>query len=62
STCFHTHLCLCIKPFVTFHDPPLLYDLTPLSPDTEPQFYSVLEVIRAAVSRHAQSLKPVPIQ
>uniref|UniRef100_A0A671T682 Steryl-sulfatase-like n=1 Tax=Sinocyclocheilus anshuiensis TaxID=1608454 RepID=A0A671T682_9TELE len=69
SACFHTHICFCIKPYVTFHDPPLLYDLskdrsesTPLSPDTEPQFYSVLEVIRAAVSRHAQSLKPVPVQ
>uniref|UniRef100_A0A672PWC9 Steroid sulfatase n=1 Tax=Sinocyclocheilus grahami TaxID=75366 RepID=A0A672PWC9_SINGR len=69
SACFHTHICLCIKPYVTFHDPPLLYDLskdptesTPLSPDTEPQFYSVLEVIRAAVSHHAESLKPVPVQ
>uniref|UniRef100_A0A673GXH3 Steryl-sulfatase-like n=1 Tax=Sinocyclocheilus rhinocerous TaxID=307959 RepID=A0A673GXH3_9TELE len=69
SACFHTHICFCIKPYVTFHDPPLLYDLskdpsesTPLSPDTEPQFYSVLEVIQAAVSRHAQSLKPVPVQ
>lgn len=69
SACFHTHICFCIKPFITFHDPPLLYDLsrdpsesTPLSPDTEPQFYSVLEVIRAAVSRHTQSLKPVPLQ
>uniref|UniRef100_A0A8C2DBP3 Steroid sulfatase (microsomal), isozyme S n=1 Tax=Cyprinus carpio TaxID=7962 RepID=A0A8C2DBP3_CYPCA len=69
SACFQTHICLCIKPYVTFHDPPLLYDLskdptesTPLSPDTEPQFYSVLEVIRAAVSRHAESLKPVPVQ
>lgn len=69
SACFHTHICLCIKPFVTLHDPPLLYDLskdptesTPLSPDTEPQFFSVLEVIRAAVSRHAESLKPVPVQ
>ncbi|XP_077102916.1 steryl-sulfatase isoform X1 [Siphateles boraxobius] len=69
SACFHTHICFCIKPFTTFHDPPLLYDLsrdpsesTPLSPDTEPQFYSVLMVIRAAVSNHTQSLKPVPIQ
>jgi len=69
SACFHTHICFCIKPFITFHDPPLLYDLsrdpsesTPLSPDTEPQFYSVLKVIRAAVSRHTLSLKPVPIQ
>ncbi|XP_067297526.1 steryl-sulfatase [Pseudorasbora parva] len=69
SGCFHTHICFCIKPFITLHDPPLLYDLSrdpsesiPLSPDTEPQFYSVLEVIRAAVSRHTLSLKPVPMQ
>ncbi|XP_051560547.1 steryl-sulfatase-like [Myxocyprinus asiaticus] len=69
SACFHTQLCFCIEPFIIRHDPPLLYDLsrdpsesTPLTPDTEPKFYSVLEAIRAAVNHHTQSLKPVPAQ
>lgn len=69
SACFHTHICFCVEPFITHHNPPLLFDLssdpsesTPLTPDTEPKFYSVLEAMRAAVSRHEQSLKPVPMQ
>ncbi|TRY88090.1 hypothetical protein DNTS_000668 [Danionella cerebrum] len=69
SACFHTHICLCIKPFITVHDPPLLYDLAKdpseshtLTPDNEPQFHSVIEVIRAAVRHHTQSLISVPVQ
>nr|XP_055050903.1 steryl-sulfatase [Misgurnus anguillicaudatus] len=69
SACFNTHLCFCIEPFITYHDPPLLFELssdpsesTPLTPDTEPKFYSVLEAIKGAVSHHTQSLKPVQMQ
>ncbi|XP_057188746.1 steryl-sulfatase [Triplophysa rosa] len=69
SACFHTHICFCVEPFITHHDPPLLFDLssdpsesTPLTTDTEPKFFSVLETMRAAVSHHKQSLKPVPMQ
>uniref|UniRef100_A0A3B3QBY6 Steroid sulfatase n=1 Tax=Paramormyrops kingsleyae TaxID=1676925 RepID=A0A3B3QBY6_9TELE len=63
TTCFHTHACFCTENYVTYHDPPLLYDLsvdpsesTPLSPETEPLFHNVLGTIQEAVTLHARSL------
>lgn len=64
TTCFHTHTCFCTEAYVTRHDPPLLYDLSKdpsesnlLTPDTEPNFRSVLEVILEAARVHTQGVK-----
>ncbi|KAM6945345.1 steryl-sulfatase [Aplochiton taeniatus] len=65
TACFHTHACFCTADYVTYHDPPLLFDLSkdpsearPLTPDTEPAFRSVLAAMAGAVERHAASVAP----
>lgn len=67
--CFHTHVCFCTPDAVTFHDPPLLFDLsrdpsesTPLTPRTEPSFHAVLAAMRQAVETHESGLTPVESQ
>ncbi|XP_040888625.1 steryl-sulfatase [Toxotes jaculatrix] len=67
--CFHTHVCFCTPGYVTHHNPPLLFDLskdpsesTPLTPDTEPAFYSILAAMKEAVEWHQRSVKPVASQ
>ncbi|KAM9327669.1 steryl-sulfatase [Pholidichthys leucotaenia] len=67
--CFHTHVCFCTSDYVTYHDPPLLFDLskdpsesTPLTPDTEPAFHSILAAMQEAVEVHQRSLEPVESQ
>uniref|UniRef100_A0A3Q3W937 Sulfatase N-terminal domain-containing protein n=1 Tax=Mola mola TaxID=94237 RepID=A0A3Q3W937_MOLML len=69
TACFHTHVCFCMPEYVTYHDPPLLFDVTrdpsettPLTPDTEPAFHSILAVIEEAVEEHKRSVKPVENQ
>ncbi|XP_041834500.1 steryl-sulfatase [Melanotaenia boesemani] len=69
TACFHTHICFCTPDYVTYHDPPLLFDLskdpsesTPLTPDTEPAFHSVLAVMQEAVETHRRSVTPVESQ
>uniref|UniRef100_A0A667XTD9 Steroid sulfatase n=1 Tax=Myripristis murdjan TaxID=586833 RepID=A0A667XTD9_9TELE len=69
TACFHTHVCFCTQSYVTYHDPPLLFDLTrdpsettPLSPATEPAFHAILAVMQEAVERHQSSLEPVESQ
>uniref|UniRef100_A0AAQ4PDJ8 Steroid sulfatase (microsomal), isozyme S n=1 Tax=Gasterosteus aculeatus aculeatus TaxID=481459 RepID=A0AAQ4PDJ8_GASAC len=69
TACFHTHTCFCSKGYVTYHDPPLLFDLTrdpsestPLTPDKEPAFHSVLAAMEAAVEQHRRSVEPVESQ
>ncbi|XP_069031364.1 steryl-sulfatase [Embiotoca jacksoni] len=69
AACFHTLVCFCTPDHVTYHDPPLLFDLsrdpsetTPLTPDTEPAFHSILAVMEEAVERHLRSVKPVQSQ
>ncbi|KAG7467172.1 hypothetical protein MATL_G00150490 [Megalops atlanticus] len=69
TTCFHTHACFCTEGYVTYHDPPLLFDLsrdpsesTPLTPQTEPEFHAILGVMRQAVARHTRTLTHVPDQ
>ncbi|XP_070814236.1 steryl-sulfatase [Chaetodon trifascialis] len=69
TVCFHTHICFCTPDSVTYHDPPLLFDLsrdpsetTPQTPATEPAFHSILAVIEEAVERHRRSVKPVEKQ
>ena len=69
TACFHTHVCFCTPDSVTYHDPPLLYDLsrdpsetTPLTPDAEPAFHSILGAMMEAAETHRRSVKPVESQ
>ncbi|KAJ8255512.1 hypothetical protein COCON_G00193760 [Conger conger] len=69
TACLHTHVCFCTEEYVTYHDPPLLFDLsrdpsetTPLTEREVPDFHAVLDVMRRAASRHARSVAPVPNQ
>ncbi|XP_026218210.1 steryl-sulfatase [Anabas testudineus] len=69
TACFHTHVCFCSPDYVTYHDPPLLFELTSdpsettaLTPDTEPAFHSILAVMNEAAERHKESVKPVESQ
>ncbi|XP_023282694.1 steryl-sulfatase [Seriola lalandi dorsalis] len=69
TACFHTHVCFCTPEYVTRHDPPLLFDLSrdpsessPLTPDTEPAFRSVLAAMEEAVERHRRSVEPAESQ
>ncbi|KAM5197313.1 arylsulfatase L isoform 2-T2 [Hipposideros larvatus] len=62
-------VCPCSGDNVVLHDPPLLFDLSrdpseshPLTPDTEPLFYQVLETAQRAVEQHRRTLTPVPLQ
>uniref|UniRef100_H3AGR5 Steroid sulfatase n=1 Tax=Latimeria chalumnae TaxID=7897 RepID=H3AGR5_LATCH len=67
--CYNTHVCFCYGSFITHHDPPLLFDLSidpsetvPLTPETEPYFYEILDIIQQAVSNHTRTLTSVPDQ
>lgn len=69
TACFHTHVCFCTSEHVTYHHPPLLFDLlqdpsetTPLTPDTEPAFHAILSVMEEAVETHKRTVKPVESQ
>lgn len=69
TACFHTLVCFCTPEYVTYHDPPLLFDLsrdpsetTPMTPDTEPNFHSILAVMKEAAEAHRRSVKPVERQ
>ncbi|XP_017281763.1 steryl-sulfatase [Kryptolebias marmoratus] len=69
ATCFHTHVCFCTPGYVTYHDPPLLFDLQrdpsesrPLTPDTEPSFHSVVAAVQEAVESHQRTVEPVERQ
>lgn len=69
TACHHTHVCFCERSYVTHHDPPLLYDLsrdpseaTPLGPDAEPAYYSVLAALQEAVEAHQRTVRPVESQ
>ncbi|XP_028320926.1 steryl-sulfatase [Gouania willdenowi] len=69
TACFNTHVCFCTPDYVTYHNPPLLFDLsrdpsetTPLTPDTEPAFYSVVAAMQEAASAHGRSVIPVESQ
>uniref|UniRef100_A0A4W6DBE4 Uncharacterized protein n=1 Tax=Lates calcarifer TaxID=8187 RepID=A0A4W6DBE4_LATCA len=52
TACFHTHVCFCTDPSET----------TPLTPDAEPAFHSVLAAMAEAVERHQRSVEPVESQ
>ncbi|KAF4108666.1 arylsulfatase D [Onychostoma macrolepis] len=67
--CYDINICLCHGAFVTYHRPPLVFDLSrdpsesrPLAPDTEPRFSEVLERVERAVTEHRRTLEPVEKQ
>ncbi|XP_065771864.1 steryl-sulfatase [Muntiacus reevesi] len=67
--CFHTQVCLCDGQYVTYHDPPLLFEISrdprerhPLTPASEPRFQEILAAMQEAVARHVQTLQDVPNQ
>ncbi|XP_016116310.1 arylsulfatase D-like [Sinocyclocheilus grahami] len=60
---------MCHGEFVTYHSPPLVFELSgdpsesrPLSPDTEPRLAEVLERVERAVTEHRRTLTPVERQ
>uniref|UniRef100_A0A8C9EDJ5 Steroid sulfatase n=1 Tax=Phocoena sinus TaxID=42100 RepID=A0A8C9EDJ5_PHOSS len=67
--CFATHVCFCHGQYVTYHDPPLLFDISqdprernPLTPTSQPRFREILETMQEAAARHAETLQDVPNQ
>lgn len=67
--CFATHVCFCHGQYVTYHDPPLLFDISqdprernPLTPTSQPRFREILETMQEAAARHAETLRDVPNQ
>ncbi|XP_070222416.1 steryl-sulfatase isoform X1 [Bos mutus] len=67
--CFDTHVCFCYGQYVTYHDPPLLFEISrdprernPLTPTSEPRFWEILEAMQEAAARHARTLQDVPNQ
>ncbi|KAB0372047.1 hypothetical protein FD755_015839 [Muntiacus reevesi] len=67
--CFHTQVCLCDGQYVTYHDPPLLFEISrdprerhPLTSASEPRFQEILAAMQEAVARHVQTLQDVPNQ
>uniref|UniRef100_A0A8C9TX92 Arylsulfatase D n=1 Tax=Scleropages formosus TaxID=113540 RepID=A0A8C9TX92_SCLFO len=67
--CHDIKICRCHGSFVTYHDPPLLFDLardpsesTPLTPQSEPRYTEVLRRIAKATVEHRKTLTPVPSQ
>ncbi|KAM8753178.1 arylsulfatase F-like [Rhynchonycteris naso] len=69
GACYETLYCQCTGPLVTYHDPPLLFDLsrdpsesTPLSNSTEPLYDVVLATVAAALTEHRKTITPVEYQ
>ncbi|KAI4882906.1 hypothetical protein NFI96_019292, partial [Prochilodus magdalenae] len=67
--CYDTSVCLCHGEFVTYHDPPLMFDLSrdpsesiPLTSVTEPRHGEVLLRVRQAVEEHQKTLSTVEKQ
>ncbi|KAM6149247.1 arylsulfatase H-like [Rhynchocyon petersi] len=68
GACYGSSMCPC-SGHVTYHDPPLLFDISrdpsetqPLSPDKEAVFDAVMKKVEAALRDHRKSLSPVPQQ
>ncbi|XP_029786599.1 arylsulfatase F isoform X1 [Suricata suricatta] len=69
QACYETKYCQCSGKLVTYHDPPLLFDLTrdpsestPLTPDAEPWYNAVIQTVASAVKEHERSIVPVQHQ
>ncbi|XP_039730712.1 arylsulfatase D-like [Pteropus medius] len=68
-TCYSLLSCPCSGEGVTWHSPPLLFDLSrdpseawPLSPGSEPLYHAVIARVDQAVREHEETLSPVPPQ
>ncbi|ELK35482.1 Arylsulfatase H [Myotis davidii] len=66
QACYETNYCQCIGDNVTYHDPPLLFDLSqdpsesnPLTKDTEPLYDLVIQTVADAVEEHRKTIAPV---
>ncbi|XP_014651017.1 PREDICTED: arylsulfatase F [Ceratotherium simum simum] len=69
QACYMTTYCRCSGELVTYHNPPLLFDLsrdpsesTPLTRDTEPQYDLVIRTVANALKKHKDSIIPVQPQ
>uniref|UniRef100_UPI00398F0CF1 arylsulfatase H-like n=1 Tax=Pristiophorus japonicus TaxID=55135 RepID=UPI00398F0CF1 len=69
GACYQSETCWCHGNHVSYHDPPLLFDLSkdpseahPLSPATEPLYHEIQSRIRSGVEEHRKTLTPVPLQ
>ncbi|XP_054979602.1 LOW QUALITY PROTEIN: arylsulfatase F [Sorex araneus] len=69
QACYTFYYCKCTGDHVTYHDPPLLFDLSrdpsesrPLTRDTEPMYDTVIRRVGEAVREHRRSVLPVPLQ
>ncbi|XP_063161132.1 arylsulfatase H-like [Candoia aspera] len=67
--CYGTIVCPCSGDNVTYHNPPLLFDLlkdpsesTPLSPTSESLFDTIINQAKKAVAEHQMTVTPVPNQ
>ncbi|XP_044286937.1 arylsulfatase H-like [Varanus komodoensis] len=68
EACYTNLICDCFKN-VTYHNPPLLFDLSrdpseanPLSATSEPRFHTVVSQVERAVAEHRKTLTSVPSQ
>ncbi|XP_062940158.1 arylsulfatase F-like [Cynocephalus volans] len=66
GACYVTEYCECSGENVTYHDPPLLFDLsrdpsesTPLTRDTEPLYDLVIKTVASALKEHRETIVPV---
>nr|XP_028698031.1 arylsulfatase F isoform X2 [Macaca mulatta] len=67
--CYVTSLCRCFGEQVTYHNPPLLFDLsrdpsesTPLTPATDPLHDFVIKKVADALKEHRETIMPVTYQ
>lgn len=67
--CYDTKICLCHGHHVTYHHPPLMFDLSRdpsesrgLTPETEARYPEVLMRVERAVTEHRRTLTPVEKQ
>ncbi|XP_010988213.1 arylsulfatase F-like [Camelus dromedarius] len=66
QACYVTTYCRCSGELVTYHDPPLLFDLSrdpsessPLTQDTEPLYDFVIKTVADALEEHKKTIVPV---
>ncbi|XP_066475278.1 arylsulfatase H-like [Tiliqua scincoides] len=69
GACYGKRLCPCSGGGVTYHNPPLLFDLSrdpleanPLTPNSEPLYNTTVKQIERAMEEHHRTLTPVPNQ
>lgn len=69
GACYGKRLCPCSGEGVTYHNPPLLFDLSrdpseanPLTPNSEPLFNITVKQIERTMEEHRRTLTPVANQ